>query len=166
MYRQMLFPANARKNIHIGLNQELRLIKCELDEEQHLAYEIIRKNRELRGFPLRMSWEQLKETTKLIQADFFLVYTKHNEPIASAIIFHVADKIVQIIYWGDIAESPGTKAMNFLAYKIFEYYKNLEIKIVDIGPSTENSIPNPGLCEFKESIGCDIQTKMNLSLSL
>lgn len=28
------------------------------------------------------------------------------------------------------------------------------LKYLDIGPSTENSIPNYGLCDFKESIGC------------
>jgi hypothetical protein len=49
--------------------------------------------------------------------------------------------------------------MNFLSYKIFEFYKKTGIRIVDIGPSTENSVPNHGLCEFKESIGCDISTK-------
>jgi len=33
------------------------------------------------------------------------------------------------------------------------------MRYIDIGPSTENSIPNYGLCEFKESIGCDISPK-------
>jgi hypothetical protein len=33
------------------------------------------------------------------------------------------------------------------------------MKFVDIGPSTENSIPNYGLCEFKESIGCTVVNK-------
>ena len=49
--------------------------------------------------------------------------------------------------------------MNFLSFHVFQYYKNQGIEIVDIGPSTENSIPNYGLCEFKESIGCDILIK-------
>ena len=49
--------------------------------------------------------------------------------------------------------------MNFLSFNVFQYYKNQGIAIIDIGPSTENSIPNHGLCEFKESIGCDISIK-------
>ena len=32
-----------------------------------------------------------------------------------------------------------------------------------IGPSTESSIPNYGLCEFKESIGCEINQKFTFS---
>ena len=36
-------------------------------------------------------------------------------------------------------------------------------KNVDIGPSTENSEPNYGLCEFKEGIGCKIVPKYTFS---
>jgi len=46
--------------------------------------------------------------------------------------------------------------MNFLSFNVFNYYKDLGIEIIDIGHSTEDSIPNNGLCEFKESIGCSI----------
>ena len=46
-----------------------------------------------------------------------------------------------------------------LAPKVFEYYKAKGYQYVDVGPSTEDSLPNYGLCEFKESIGCDISQK-------
>ena len=153
---------NARKNTRIALEQNMDFKKCESEEEKRLAYDIVRKNREAKEFPLRMSWEQVRNTTRLIQADFFLGYTEDNEPISSAIIFHVSAQIVQVIYWGDIANTTVNKAMNFLAYKVFEYYKTQDTKIIDIGPSTEDSIPNQGLCEFKESIGCDIHPKITL----
>jgi len=58
------------------------------------------------------------------------------------------------------------KTMNFLSFSVFEYYKSQGIRIVDIGPSTENSVPNYGLCEFKESIGCDIAIKTEFSKKL
>ncbi|GHT22569.1 hypothetical protein AGMMS4957_12930 [Bacteroidia bacterium] len=51
------------------------------------------------------------------------------------------------------------KTMNFLSYKVFEYYKGAGINIVDIGTSTEEGIPNFGLCEFKESIRCFVDLK-------
>jgi hypothetical protein len=46
--------------------------------------------------------------------------------------------------------------MNFLSYKIFEYYQSTGIPYIDIGHSTVDSVPNNGLCEFKESIGCSL----------
>ena len=113
-----------------------------------------------------MTWDQIQETVKVIKADFFIVQQAAGKAIAAAMVFHVAEKIVQVVYWGDLPDFAHLKTMNFLSYKVFEYYKSKEIRIIDIGPSTENSIPNFGLCEFKESIGCDITSKFSFKYSL
>jgi len=112
-----------------------------------------------------MTWNQVFSTTEIIPADFFLL--SHNKDyVASAIIFHVAPKMVQVIYWGGLPDFAKYKTMNFLSYSIFDYYQKLGIKIIDIGTSTENGIPNYGLCEFKESIGCRISTKLSFVKSI
>ena len=54
------------------------------------------------------------------------------------------------------------KSMNYLSYKIFEFYNSKGIEILDIGISTECGIPNYGLCEFKENIGCDASSRFTL----
>jgi hypothetical protein len=157
---------NARKNLKIAFSNNLIFKQCISSEEKKLAYNTIVINRTTRGFPLRMSWTHIENTIKLIPADFFIVTNDDKLAIASAIVFHVSERIVQIIYWGDIPEFSDLKTMNFLAYKIFEFYKNKNVQFVDIGPSTENSIPNYGLCEFKESIGCDVELKLEFSIKL
>ena len=53
--------------------------------------------------------------------------------------------------------------MNFLAFKIFEYYNHKRKKIIDLGPSSEDSVPNYGLSEFKESIGGSMDNKFTFS---
>lgn len=156
---------NARRNLRIAFRRSLNFNKCESEEEKKLVYEIIYKNHQQRGYPLRMSWHQVYETSRIVPSDFFIVY--HNQsPVASAIFFSSAPGIVHLIYWGDLREFGGNKPMNFFTYKIFEYYKSLGMKIVDIGPSTENSIPNYGLGEFKESIGCKIHNKLTFRKEL
>ena len=45
--------------------------------------------------------------------------------------------------------------------RLMEVY---DVVILDIGPSTENGIPNYGLCEFKESIGCSVTMKYSFEL--
>jgi hypothetical protein len=87
--------------------------------------------------------------------------THGTEHVAAALIFHVAPLVVQVIYWGDIPDFGNLKPMNFLSFSVFKYYKQLGFNYVDIGPSTENGVPNHGLCEFKESIGCDIDPKFS-----
>jgi hypothetical protein len=157
---------NARKNLRIALGNQLSFGLCVSDQEKQDAYNVIRQNREARGFPLRMTWEQVQRSMAVMPADFFLVKNNGGLSVAAAVIFHVAKKIVQVIYWGDLPEYAGLKTMNFLSYKVFEYYKAQQVDIVDIGPSTENSVPNFGLCEFKESIGCDISCKFSFSKSI
>ena len=153
-YKEKL-NSNTRRNLNIALKQNFVFQKT---DDIDLVYDIISKNRELRDFPLRMTLEQVKETIKIIKHDAFVVKL-NQDYVASALVYYVAHNIVQIIYWGDIPEFSSLKTMNFLSYKVFEYYKNTDVEIVDIGPSTENGIPNYGLCDFKESIGCVAENK-------
>lgn len=51
------------------------------------AYEVIRRNREERGFPLRMTLEQVWQTvSNVVQADFF-VLEHEGEDVAAAQVF-------------------------------------------------------------------------------
>lgn len=148
---------NARKNLKRAFQANFTFEKLEHNNGK-VAYDVIAQNRKERGFPLRMTWGQLSETTAIIPVDFFIV-KKEEVSVAAAVVFHVANQIVQVIYWGDLPQYAEFKTMNFLSFQVFQYYKQQGIAIIDIGPSTEDSIPNNGLCEFKESIGCDISIK-------
>lgn len=151
-------PANGRKNLVGALHENFRLTKCSTRQEKELAYKIIAQNRAAKGYPLRMTWEQVKETIKIVPHDFFIVFNG-DLPVASAIVFHVTEKIVQVIYRGNIPDKLSAKSMNYLAYKLTAHYHELGMKYLDIGPSTENGVPNYGLCNFKRSIGCEIGSK-------
>jgi len=157
---------NARKNLNIAMENDLQFISCNTPEERAEAYQIIQKNRESRGFPLRMTWDQVLDTTQTVPADFFIVRDVPGNSIASAIVFHVAPGIVQVIYWGDLHEYGKLKTMNFLSYRVFEHYHQQGMKRVDLGPSTDHSVPNYGLAEFKESIGCTIDPKFTFTRDL
>lgn len=65
------------------------------------AYEIIAANRAHKGFPLRMTLEQVLQTATVIPIDAFTV-NKNKTPIASAIVYRVNNKVAQVIYWGDL----------------------------------------------------------------
>lgn len=157
-YRQNIWYS-ARKSLNKSLDNKLEFIICNNIKNLEIAYSIIKRNRQERGFPLRMTFEDIIKTNSLIKKDYFLIHNIDKIAIASAIVYHVSEDIVQIVYWGDIREYSNLRPMNFLSYKIFEYYNQKGMRYIDIGPSTENSIPNYGLCEFKESIGCDISPK-------
>lgn len=156
---------NARKNLRISLRSGLSLYKCLTESEKRTAYEVIKQNRDSKGYPLRMSYNQVSETIKILDHDFFIV-NLGELPIAAAIVFCITKQINQVIYWGDIPGYSQYKPINFLSYQLIDYYKKHNIRYLDIGPSSENGIPNFGLCDFKQSIGCEISSKFTFEKSL
>lgn len=153
---------SARKNLKKALDHNLQFSRCQQREEKVLAYEIIRQNRAAKGYPLKMSMADVMNTADIIESDFFLVRNESGSPVASAIVFHVTDTIVQVIYWGNLPEYSHLRSVNFLAFRLFDFYKSAGKKMVDVGPSSEHSIPNYGLCDFKDSLGCEVGSKLSL----
>lgn len=156
---------NARKNLRTSEAGEYKLYYCNNLDDKKKAYEIIRVNRSEKGYPLRMTWNQVSETIEKIEHDIFILQSGENM-VAAAIIFLVTEDIYQVIYWGDIGEYSALRPMNYLAYHLYLYYLEKGIRILDIGPSTEEGIPNYGLCSFKESIGCESSCKMTYTKSI
>ncbi len=156
---------NARNKLHNALGHDMQLIKLDSRSQGDVerAYSVIKKNRQEHGYPLRMSLEDVLNTIKIIPADFF-VLSYEDTDIAAAQVFHVAKGIAQVIYWGDLHEYYKLRTMNRLAYEMFKYYTQSDIKILDIGPSSELGTPDYGLCEFKEGIGCDVSPKFTFKI--
>lgn len=150
---------NAKKNLKRALSSGFSFWQCSSEDDKRKAYNVIKENRRRKGYPLWMSYEQVKEMETLADTDYFLL-THDENSVASAIVFSVTYNIRQVVYWGDVAGYDSMRPMNMLSYKVVEYYhQNSEINYLDIGPSTEHGVPNYGLCDFKESIGCTIGNK-------
>ena len=156
---------SAKKNFHNSLKTNFNFELLDSNDEKQVsrAYEVIRINRESRGFPLRMPLQAVLDTVKIVKADFF-VMSYEGVDVAAAQVFHVSKDICQVIYWGDVPEYANLRVMNFFTYKVFEYYYKAGLKILDIGPSTENGVPNYGLCDFKENIGCGVSLKFTFEI--
>jgi hypothetical protein len=163
-YIDILWPT-ARNKLKIVGGNNLTFEICLTEAEKKAAYDVIQINRTSKGYPLKMNWNDVVETTKIIKSDSFIIRDE-NKPIASAIIFYITPDIVQIIYWGDIPEHSYPGVMNLFAGKVFDFYRDKGLNVIDIGPSTEDSIPNYGLGEFKESIGCSVGMKYTWEKSL
>lgn len=160
-YVNKILWRNARKNLNIALKSQLNFRKVDGDERK-IAYNVISQNRKEKGYELKLDYSDLAETSKFIEIDFFLI-EKDKFPIAAAVVYKVKSNMVQVVYWGSIFEYQGSKPINFLSLKLIEYYARLGIEIIDIGPSSINSQPDYGLCNFKDSIGCDTSIKNTFS---
>ena len=122
------------------------------------AYAVIRGNRESKGYALQMSLESVLKTAEVVSAEFF-VMTLDGADVAAAMVYPVTEGINQVIYWGDLPGYTDCRAMNYFTYKVFEHYFDKGLKVLDIGPSSVEGIPNYGLCSFKENLGCTISLR-------
>ena len=105
-----------------------------------------------------MTLDDVEKTVRTVPADFFLLQYERKD-VAAAQIFHVAEGIAQVIYWGDLRAYSHLRPMNYFAYRLFMHYQREGLRILDIGPSTMDGTPNYGLCDFKTAIGCEITPK-------
>jgi hypothetical protein len=159
-YEELLWY-NAKKNLRISKEQGFEVVLCNDDTTlQQIIYEVVKENRISRGKPMNMSWEDIRSTTSVIPTDFFLL-KRGVEAIAGGIVYKAAAGIRYVPFWGDRPGYSPQKPMNFLSHYIAEFYKRAGDRYLHIGISTENSVPNYGLCEFKESIGCVVTPKLS-----
>ncbi|RKI43901.1 hypothetical protein D7V86_01955 [bacterium D16-51] len=153
-----LLHRNAKKNLKRAMQHGLAFLHCSTEGEKQEAFQIIADNRKSKGYPLRMTFNQVLDTIQFTAHDFFILKLG-DKGIASAIVFQVTSKCYQVIYWGNLKGTEDVRPMNYLAYCVYRYYEEKGIEFLDIGPSSEEGIPNYGLCDFKESIGCEVVTK-------
>lgn len=160
---EMSIDPKARQKLRASFRSGLTFEKT---QDIATAYEIIRQNRAAKNYPLWMSYENVLDTIKIIKTDFFVVYTNERKAVASAMVYEVTPDTVQIIYWANLPDTDELRPMNFMAYHIFAFYKNKGKTLIDIGPSTEYSIPNFGLCDFKQAIGCKTSSKITFEADI
>ncbi|MGL5894028.1 MAG: hypothetical protein ACRCZM_05390 [Bacteroidales bacterium] len=155
---------NARKNLKKAEQTNMSFQLVQSDQDRRLAYDIIKLNRDSRGYPLRMSYEEIISTTDVIRVNFFLLKSG-DRGVASAIVFEINRSVSQIVYWGNIDDSSELRPMNILPLRLVEHYHSIGVNILDIGPSTEFGVPNYGLCDFKSSIGCESDLKFKFTFN-
>ncbi len=145
----------ARKNLRRAMTEQWEFVCVDSADAEGVAaaYEVIRLNREEHGYPLRMSLDDVLSTIRIIPADFFIM-RHEGQNVAAAQVFHVAEGIAQVVYWGDLRCCSHLRTMNIFTYRLFAHYRQCGLRMLDIGPSTVDGVPNYGLCVFKESIGC------------
>lgn len=161
----ILFTGDGRRNLRIARENGLHVECTNKPEGLALAYEVIRQNREIRGFPLKMSLMQVKETLGVVRGDVFLCKTVDQVVTAAAIVFRVNSSIAQVIYWGHLEEFDKQRPMALLAYEVARFYRDKGFSYLDIGPSTEQGKINEGLYRFKQSIGCTASLKFTFEQS-
>ena len=142
---------NSREYYRQAVRNGLRFDLAKDENEKREIYNVICKNRARFGRPIFMTLKDILDTSMLWRVDFFKVVSRENQIIASAIFYRSHPYICYAVFWGDIEEGRSLRAMDYLAFNLWSYYKKEGYKFIDFGTSTEAGNPNEGLLRFKES---------------
>jgi len=84
--------------------------------------------------------------------DFFGVFSDEQELIAGAVFYRFSNDIAYALFWGDNEIGRPLRAMDYLSFQLWSWYKEKGYAYIDLGISTEKEgLPNEGLLRFKES---------------
>ncbi|MCW3804156.1 hypothetical protein [Plebeiibacterium marinum] len=142
---------NSREYYRQALRNELVFEYTETEDDKLEGYNLIKDNRAKFGRPIYMSLDDINQTSNLWPVDFFKVSTKEGNIVSFAILYRLNPQIVYAVFWGDNELGRSQRAMDFLLLNLWSHYHKLGYKYVDLGISTEDSIPNSGLLRFKET---------------
>lgn len=152
---------NARKNLNKAFSIKHQFIQAEGTENERKAYELIAQNRKEKGYPLKMTFEQILLTGKIVPYNFFILEME-DVPCAAALVYKISRSAAMVVYWGHLEKFSEMRPVNLLAHYLFAEYKSQGFKILDIGPSSEHGVLNEGLANFKLSLGCIMTEKPTL----
>lgn len=142
---------NTRTNYNKAVKAKLVFKAISNVNEKKSAFDLICKNRQKFSRPIYMTFTDLLKTSNLWPIDFFKVVDEKEELLAAAIFYRAHPEIIYGAFWGDTALGRTLKAMDFLAFNLWNHYKELDFNAIDFGISTESGVPNEGLLRFKEA---------------
>jgi hypothetical protein len=142
---------NSKEYYRQAVRNELVFDLASNEGDMYRIYQIICQNRARLNRPIFMSFQDILNTSKLWPVDFFKVSTKKGDIVASAIFYRNHPSICFAVFWGDSEDGRPLRAMDFLAFNLWTYYKGMGFNYMDFGTSTEAGNPNEGLLRFKES---------------
>lgn len=149
---EMIIPKKGRSHLRKAKASGIEIIRCIEEGDVAEAYGIIVENHSAKDYPTHMSLQQLKDTFVFVPHEVFLARLD-GIGIASMIYYETSKDIVECIYSGYLLEYSNSGVMNYLSWYAIKYFGDKGYKYIDRATTGKDSIPNYGLCDFKESVG-------------
>ena len=159
-----LKPA-ARKMLRRSSALGLQALQVAPDDEVRWAeaYEVLRRNRVDRGRPMRLGLDYVRAIRDAFPGCVRLLGLADGDSlVAAALVYRVGVGCDLVQYWGDAQHSLASSPMNRLVQVVVEHSLAAGARTIDIGISSEDGVPNHGLLQFKRSVGCRIEPRLEL----
>ena len=157
------------KNQHSNLNQARAKgfkFECLNINELPYVYDLIQKTLARKGYPVSMTYDDLYKTISVL-SDKYLLFGIFDDKklIAASVSVRISKRILYNFYHADDFSYRSTSPMVMLIKEIYQYCQQNDVRLLDLGISTETGKINEGLFNFKKSLGCSTSEKNTYRLS-
>lgn len=90
--------------------------------------------------------------------------TKDHRLAAAALVYRTRSDVDHVVAWGDDILFRKDRVMNLMAYHLVCEAISGGIRIIDLGISSVNGVPDDGLIQFKRNIGASTGLRIDFSL--
>jgi hypothetical protein len=144
-----------RAEVRADLEAGFELREAIAPDELATCHGILAANRAAHGRPPGLPLAYLERALAAFPGRIHpLVLSADGAPVAAAIVYDVLDDVDLLVAWGDHGHGLRRSPMNLLAYRLVERALARGARLLDLGPSSEkDGRPNPGLVQFKRSVG-------------
>ena len=118
------------------------------------AFELIKKAREQKGFPLSLKLQEFEKLFKEFP-QYYLLFTVRDKDklLATATGVRINSEILYYFFPADDASYKNFSPIVMLIKGMYDYCKENSIRTFDLGIASANAIPNYGLINFKQHLG-------------
>ncbi len=131
------------------------------DNEWDIAHTLMWANRAAKGRPLGLDLAYVLALRDAHPGLIRYFLLRHGGVlVAAALLYRVQPGVELVEYWGDchnLARSP----MNVLAARVIERAIAEGVRVVDLGLSSVDGVPDAGLIQFKQSVGARAELRLD-----
>jgi hypothetical protein len=151
-----------RRSIGAGLSFQL-LTKDNIER----VYSFLLDCRAKKGYSLSMKLEELQRTIEVFPDRFVLASVKHGEKWAAVnVSLRVAENVLYNFYHDHASEFDGVSPVVLLNKGLYEYCRQSNIALLDLGTSYTGEVLNASLLDFKFRLGAKPSRKLTFEKNL
>ncbi len=133
------------------------------------GYDVIARNRREHDRPMHLSLDALRSVRDAFGplVRMLTVQDPHSgQIVAASVVYRIGRGRDYVVYWGDAGHDLRCSPMPLLAVSVLRHALEHGAELVDLGISSEQGQANPGLVQFKRSVGAQLELRHELRLAL
>ena len=159
--------SSQRRELRHGLAANLSFIALAGEADWEAAYRVIEKNRARRNVTLKLSLTFILDLRRLFPDRIRLYGLRLDQVIvAAALVYRVLPDVDYVVAWGDDHDHRHLAPVNVMAYHLIDEAIRSGVRLVDLGISSVDGIPDDGLIDFKRHIGARPGLRLDLVATL